>query len=148
MSSDVLDAVLDLRRALTRGGTAAFAETGVGPRQVLLLRELRRGGSMSQVDLARATVMDAVSVQRVLDALERRGWTRRESHPEDRRRNLVSITAEGKRALADLDNAYEGFRTLANAALSPRERSQFCAMAARISVALQNVEATSSRPKV
>jgi DNA-binding MarR family transcriptional regulator len=147
MSSDVLDAIFDLRRALARGGAGAFSETGVGPRQVLVLRELRRAGSTSQVDLSRATVMDPVSVMRVLDALERRGWTRRDSHPEDRRRKLVSITPEGKRALADLDNAYEGFRTLANAALSPRERVQFCTMAARIAVALQTAD-TGSRPKV
>lgn len=146
MSSEVLDAIFDLRRALARGGTAAFGDTGVGPRQVLVLREVRRAGSTSQVDLSRATAMDAVSLMRALDALERRGWTRREGHPDDRRRKLVSLTPAGKRALARLDGAYEGLRALANSALSPQERVEFCALAARIAVVLQKVD-TPSPPK-
>jgi DNA-binding MarR family transcriptional regulator len=142
MSSDVLDAVFDLRRALARGGTATFIETGVGPRQVLVLRELRRAGSMSQVELSRATAMAPVSVMRALDALGRRGWTSRESCPVDRRRKLVSLTPAGQRALASLDGAYEALQALANGALSPRERVQFCKMAARIAVALQRADAS------
>jgi DNA-binding MarR family transcriptional regulator len=141
MSSDVLDAIFDLRRSLSRGGTAAFSETGVGPRQVLVLRELRRAGSLSQVELSRATVMDPVSLMRALDALERRGWTRRESCPTDRRRKIVSLTPAGERALTGLDNAYEALRALANGALSPRERVQFCTLAARIAVAMQRADA-------
>ena len=155
MSINVLDAIFELRRSLSRGGTAAFSETGVGPRQVLVLRELRRAGSLSQVDLSRATVMDPVALMRALDALERRGWTRREACPEDRRRKLVSTAIEpftafpleGKRALARLDGAYEALSALANGALPPRERAQFCELAARISAALQRAEvAVTARP--
>jgi DNA-binding MarR family transcriptional regulator len=137
MSTDVLDALRDLRRSLSRAATFAFAETGVGPKQVQLLRELRQAGSVSQVELSRATVTEPAALMRALDALERRGWTRRESCEDDRRRKLVSLTPAGGRALADLDGAYEALRALANGALSPRDRVQFCTLAARISAALQ-----------
>ena len=137
MSTDILEAVRDLRRSVSRAATAAFSESGVGPKQVLVLRELRRGGTVSQIELSRATLTEPVAMMRALDALERRGLTRRAACHEDRRRKLVSLTPEGGRAVGELDEAYEALSALANGALSPRERAQFCSLAARISKALQ-----------
>jgi MarR family transcriptional regulator for hemolysin len=141
MSTDILESIRDLRRSLSRAATAAFADTGVGPKQVQLLRELRRGGNVSQVELSRATLTEPAGLMRALDALERRGWTRRESCDDDRRRKLVSLTPAGKRAVSQLDGSYEALRSVANGALSPKERLQFCALAARISAALHEAGA-------
>ena len=54
MSTDILDTLRDLRRALSRAAAAHFEETGVGSKQVAVLRELRRVGTASQVELSRA----------------------------------------------------------------------------------------------
>lgn len=131
MSTDVLEAFRDLKRSLSRAALVAFAETGAGPTQVQLLRELR-AGAVSQADLARATFTEPAALMRAIDALERRGWTRRESCPDDRRRKLVSLTAEGRRAAAALDRAYETLRSGTNRALTRAERAQFCALAAKV----------------
>ena len=136
MSTDVIDALRDLRRSLSRAATAAFSATGVGPKQVEILRELRRAGNLSQVELSRATVTEPAALMRALDALQRRGWTRREGCQDDRRRKLVSLTPAGERALAELDGTYEALSSVANRAISPRERAQFCALAAKIAAAL------------
>lgn len=136
MPADVIDALRELRRSLSRAAATAFAGTGVGGRQVAVLRELRRAGHASQAALSRATVTDPAAMMRSLDALERRGWVLRAGCADDRRCKLVSLTPEGRRALAELDRPYEALRGRANRALSGGERERFCAIAAKIAAAL------------
>jgi MarR family 2-MHQ and catechol resistance regulon transcriptional repressor len=137
ISTDVIDAIRVLRRSLTRAATAAFAETGVGPKQVVVLRELRRVGKASQVELSRATATDPAAMMRAIDALEGRGWVQRSSCEDDRRCKLVSLTPEGRRALRGIDVSYEALRSLANGALASGERKQFCELAAKVGVILE-----------
>jgi DNA-binding MarR family transcriptional regulator len=136
-SADVLEAFRALRRALSRAAAATFSDTGVGTKQVQILREIRTSGSVSQVDLARTTLTDPAGMMRALDALERRGWVQRSSCEDDRRRKLVSLTAEGRRAVGELDATYESLRRLANGALSSADRRQFCALVAKLAVTLE-----------
>jgi len=141
MAADVIDALRELRRALSRAATSVFAESGVGGRQVVVLRELRRAGRTSQACLARATATGPAAMMRTLDALERRGWVVRASSAADRRCKLVSLTPEGTRALAQLDRPFEALRTLAKQALTAGERDRLCALAAKLSRALDAVAA-------
>lgn len=99
---------------------------------MVILRELRLAGPVSQVELARATMTDPAALMRALDALERRGWVTRTSSEDDRRRKLVSLTPDGRSAVGRLDAPYEELRALANGGLSEREREQFCELAARV----------------
>jgi DNA-binding MarR family transcriptional regulator len=135
--ADVLGAMRALRRALSRAAAAAFSGTGVGSKQVQILREIRSAGHISQVDLSRATVTDPAGLMRALDALERRGWVERSACEDDRRRKLVSLTADGRRAVGELDGTYESLRRLANGALTSAERRQFCSLAAKLAVILE-----------
>ncbi|MBS0966142.1 MarR family winged helix-turn-helix transcriptional regulator [Acetobacter okinawensis] len=57
--------------------------------------------SMRQTDLARSLSLEAPSLVRLLDVLEKRGYVVRETDEEDRRSKLVSITSQG-RHVADL----------------------------------------------
>lgn len=136
-AADVVDAYRVLRRSFTRAATAAFAGTGVGPKQFVVLRELRRLGKASQADLARATFTNPAAMMRAIDALEERGWVLRSSCEDDRRRKHVSITPEGRRALRGLDVAYEAMRSLANGALSAGERRQLRDLAAKVAGVLE-----------
>jgi DNA-binding MarR family transcriptional regulator len=136
-SGDLLDSMRALRRGLSRAAAAVFSETGVGPKQVQILREIRSARGVSQVELSRATTTDPAGMMRALDALERRGWVERSECEDDRRRKLVSLTADGQRAMAELDVTYESLRKLANGALSSAERQQFCALAAKLAVTLE-----------
>jgi DNA-binding MarR family transcriptional regulator len=126
-----------LRRALSRAGSAAFSETGVGPKQVLILREIRSGKQVSQVELSRATSTDPAGLMRALEALERRGWVHRIGCEDDRRRKLVSLTRDGERAMTLLDVRYQSLRRLTNGALTVAERRQFHALATKIALTLE-----------
>jgi len=135
--TDVIDAVRLLRRSLSRAAATAFAGTGVGPKQVLVLRELRRAGKASQVELSRATATDPAAMMRAIGALEQRGWVLRSGDAADRRCKVVSLTPAGRRSLRELDVVYDELRSLANGALPVRERKHFCEMAARMAVVLE-----------
>ena len=142
-SADILDAVRALRRAISRAAAATFSDTGVGPKQVQILREIRNSKGISQVELSRATSTDPAGLMRALDALERRGWVQRAGCEEDRRRKLVSLTADGQRAMTLLDAHYESLRKLTNGALTSAERRQFSALAAKVAITLEAAAATS-----
>jgi DNA-binding MarR family transcriptional regulator len=135
---DVFEALRNLRRALSRAAASAFADTGAGGRQVVVLRELRRSGSVSQAQLSRATLTEPAGTMRTLAALERRGWIARAGCAEDRRRKLVSLTPAGRRALVELDRPFEALLARANRALTRGERERFCATAAKLAAALDD----------
>ncbi|RJO78831.1 MarR family transcriptional regulator [Nocardia panacis] len=52
----------------------------------------------TQAKLAKAAHADKTRIIAVLDDLQRRGYIRREPDPADRRRNLISLTPEGRSA--------------------------------------------------
>jgi len=143
-SLDILHAVHALRRALSRAAVATFSDTGVGPKQVQILREIRSSRTISQVELSRATSTDPAGIMRALDALERRGWVQRSGCEEDRRRKLVSLTPDGQRAMTLLDAHHDSLRKLTNGALTSAERKDFCSLAAKIAVTLEAAAITAT----
>jgi MarR family transcriptional regulator, organic hydroperoxide resistance regulator len=66
----------------------------------LVALHLLDDGPLAQADLARAARVEAQTMSRTLERLERAGHIRREPHPTDRRRILVARTPEGDAALA------------------------------------------------
>ncbi|MGN6324521.1 MarR family winged helix-turn-helix transcriptional regulator [Pseudolysinimonas sp.] len=66
----------------------------------LVALHLLDGGPLAQADLARAARVEAQTMSRTLERLERAGYVSREPHPTDRRRILVARTPEGDAALA------------------------------------------------
>jgi MarR family transcriptional regulator for hemolysin len=136
MAPDLLKAISLLRRALSRAATASLAASGIGPRQLMVLRELRQSGPVSQVELARSTQTDPAGLMRAIDALEARGWVRRANSLQDRRSKSVSLTPEGQRAFQELDASYDALRGLADHALTAAERRQFSTLAAKLTAAL------------
>ncbi len=88
---------------------AALFAAGIGsdltPTQWAALSRLR-DGPVSQNLLGRQTAMDAATVKGVIDRLTRRGLTETRPDPEDGRRLLVAITADGQRLVdGSLPNA-------------------------------------------
>lgn len=57
-------------------------------------------GPLSMNDLAGRLYLDKSTTSRVVDALERKGYTTREANPSDRRALLLTATAEGSRLVS------------------------------------------------
>src|SRR4030081_3588772 len=83
--------------------TAAFASAGSRGYHYRLLAALREDGPGSQAKLGRRTGIDESDVVAALNELAARGHVKRTPDPEDRRRNIVAITATGAARFRRLD---------------------------------------------
>jgi DNA-binding MarR family transcriptional regulator len=84
----------------------AFAPLDVGPKQVNLMRELAKVDSISQANLARATMTDPAATSRAVQTLITMGWVRRTRNEYDQRALTVEMTPAGRAASKKIDAAY------------------------------------------
>jgi DNA-binding MarR family transcriptional regulator len=115
-------------RLLTEGLAAA----GFRGYEVRLLAAAAEFGPASQASLSRHSGVDRSDVVATVNALERRGLVARAADPADGRRNVISITPAGTRALRSLDSVLADIQDVVLAPLSPRQRRQFVAMLSRL----------------
>src|SRR4029077_14158683 len=78
---------------------------GMHLRHLMTLSYLRDHDRCPQQELAEALCMDANNVVLLLNELEDRGHIARRRDPHDRRRHLVELTKEGRRALKSAEKA-------------------------------------------
>jgi len=101
-------------RALPLGARADFA----------VLAGLEEGGELSQAELGRRLGLDRNDVNGVLNRLQERSAVRRRVDPDDRRRNIVTITNAGARYLRQLQRHADVVQDELLAALDADERQQ------------------------
>ena len=131
MSTNVLDAIVQLRRAVARAAAVTFTGA-ISGRQAAILREIGACGPVSQVALARATASDPSALVRVLDDFEKRELVERRRSDSDRREMMVSLTSAGRRALGPLDVAHKRLADATAGPLTADERRVFTALAEKI----------------
>ena len=115
-------------RLLTEG----FAGAGVRGYHYRLLAALEEFGPASQAALGRRTGIDRSDVVAALNDLAERGFVQRSPDPEDRRRNVVTITKAGTRELGKLDKVLAGVQEKLLAPLSAAERKQLVRLLTRL----------------
>ncbi len=81
-------------------------ESGVTLGQFAVLESLYHLGPMRQVEIASRVLRSKGNVTLVIDNLEKLGLVRREREKDDRRCFTVSITAEGKKRIAEIFPAH------------------------------------------
>lgn len=111
----------------------AFARAGSRGYHYRLLAALLEYGPASQISLGRRTGIDRSDVVAALDDLAERGFVRRTRDEADLRRNVVTVTAAGRRHFRRLDDLVLGVQDELLAPLSATERRTLVALLGRIS---------------
>jgi DNA-binding MarR family transcriptional regulator len=90
---------------LREQSSAALAPYGIDGRELAVLLVLASSEPASQQQAARRLGVDRTTMVALLDALEAKGLVTRHPHAEDRRRNVVELTATGRDTLRDATRA-------------------------------------------
>lgn len=91
-----------LRRRTRDSVEAALNTKQTTIREYWVLTCLVDGDAASQSYLSETLAIDASDMVRLIDALESRGWAKRERDPKDRRRQIVASTKKGIKAQKEL----------------------------------------------
>jgi MarR family transcriptional regulator, lower aerobic nicotinate degradation pathway regulator len=105
-----------------------FASAGVRGYHYRLLAALEEFGPASQAALGRRTSIDRSDVVAVLNDLAARGLIERSPDPDDRRRNVITITTAGTEQLRALDEVVAGVQEKLLAPLSPGDRARLVSL--------------------
>jgi DNA-binding MarR family transcriptional regulator len=97
-----------------------------------VLASLQEYGPASQATLSRRTGIYRSDMVGVLNELAERGLVERAPDPGDRRRNVITITAQGRRQLRRLDTVLDDLHEELLAPLLPDERDQFLQLLTRL----------------
>lgn len=92
---DELNALISASHALNVRTAAVFDST-LQPASFLIIRWLLSYGPANATVLAESTAMDRSSVSRLVTHLKHLGYVKSETHPEDRRGILLSLTELGR----------------------------------------------------
>jgi MarR family transcriptional regulator, lower aerobic nicotinate degradation pathway regulator len=110
----------------------ALEPTGLSSYHHAVLALLEEEPSETQAQIADALGYDRSHLVGVLDELEKRGLIARERDPDDRRRHVVSLTPDGKRALDRLRALTSRTEDEFFAMLDPGERSALQSLLSRV----------------
>jgi DNA-binding MarR family transcriptional regulator len=90
--------------------------------------ELWQGDGRTQAELAEALAVEPPTITKMLQRMEVAGLVQRRPHPEDRRAQLVFLTARGKRLQQKVDRLWAQLASRAVAGMSDRQQSTLRSM--------------------
>lgn len=111
---------------------ARMAAAGARGYHIRLLASLAEFGPASQADLGRRTAMDRSDVTAAVNELGADDLVERTADADDRRRNVITITAAGRARLAQLDEITNGLQDDLFAPLSATERAALASLLRRV----------------
>jgi MarR family transcriptional regulator, lower aerobic nicotinate degradation pathway regulator len=115
--------------ALFAQETAAFDVTAV---QFAIMQTLLDYPGADQVTVAQQVALDAATSGSVIGRLEARGWLRREADTADKRRKLLWLTVQGRKAANQMKKPVHKVQDRLLAALSEDEQVQLVALLKKI----------------
>ncbi|MFF4423425.1 MarR family winged helix-turn-helix transcriptional regulator [Streptomyces sp. NPDC001549] len=116
------------QRLVTEGLSGADARTW----HYAALVALEESGPASQATLSARTGIHRSDLVAVINELAARGLVERTPDPEDRRRNVITLTPPGRRQLHKLEQILTAAQEELLAPLSTREREQLTRLLGRI----------------
>ncbi len=120
-------------------GHARIREAGVTDTEHKICTFLYFHSGSYQDLIANALMLDKTTVAKALVSLETRGLILRSQNPANRRKNILTITDEGKAAIADIVHIYDEWLMRISACLSPEEQQRFDEYCSRLLAAAKKI---------
>ncbi|UIX29731.1 MarR family winged helix-turn-helix transcriptional regulator [Streptomyces sp. GQFP] len=130
LPSWILGRAADRGRALV---AAALAREGLKMWHHVVLSAVAELGPVAQAELVRGVGLDAKDMVGVLNDLQDAGLVVRAPDPHDRRKNAVTLTADGRRLLARCERAARRANDELLAPLTVVERELLTSLLTRVS---------------
>ncbi|MGW3652103.1 MarR family winged helix-turn-helix transcriptional regulator [Streptomyces sp. NPDC000878] len=130
LPSWILGRAADRGRALV---AAALAREGLKMWHHVVLSAVAELGPVAQAELVRGVGLDAKDMVGVLNDLQDAGLVVRAPDPHDRRKNAVSVTADGRRLLTRCERAARKANDELLAPLTVVERELLTSLLTRVS---------------
>jgi DNA-binding MarR family transcriptional regulator len=112
-------------------GEQWLAANGLRPIAAGVVRVVNGRGPISQREISDLLGLDPSDLVSILDRLEEQGLIERRRDPDDRRRNVVVITEEGRPLAEHLTQISARAEAAALARLSPAERRELARLISR-----------------
>ena len=106
-------------------GAVALAPLGITGREAAVLRAIDAGRPVSQGEIARAMNVDRTTMVALIDDLQVKGLVRRRQDPDDRRKNVVELTDDGRGTVRQAAKAIERAELDFLGPLTAAEAAQF-----------------------
>lgn len=116
----IFDRLLEIAVLLQNDLEQSFAGTELTTARTHLLWELNNRGPSTQQVLAQALEVSPRNITGLVDALSSSGYVERRPHPTDRRATLVTLTRQGKSAMASMVDQRKQAAAQLTEGLSPR----------------------------
>lgn len=113
-----------------------LSSVNVRPRQARILNALKRMGAASQVELADGFGVTAGSMSTMIDRLLAADLIIRCKNPEDRREDIVGLTASGERLVSEIRNLWLDVDELIIAAIGADKAAQLTMLTRELKIAL------------
>lgn len=124
LQAEMLRAFVERRRQRQEGDPTRLQE--------FALRAIRDKDGLQVSALASLLEISAPTASQLLTVLEERGWVGREILPEDRRRHQITITAEGREMLREVDTRRRQRFAQVLTQLTAQERADLVRIARRV----------------
>jgi len=119
----VLDRLLEISELFQHDMARAFDGTSLTTARVRVLWVIQHGGPMTQQALATELEVSARNVTGLVDALEAGGYVARSPHPTDRRATIVSLTANARRRMREMQREHAELTADLLGAVDPADRA-------------------------
>ncbi|HHG8775577.1 TPA: MarR family transcriptional regulator, partial [Raoultella planticola] len=107
---------------------AAITETGLTQSSWTVLMQLHQlGDNVSVSELAEVQGIELPPLMRTLTQLEQQGYLLRSTSPYDKRIRLLTLTAEGRSILEELNRVIEVYQTRVTRTIPPDDLATFSA---------------------
>jgi len=118
--------------ATYRHFTETFSELGLTQKMVSVLWLIADHPNIAQADIGRRLQMDRATTMAIVNRLEARDLLRRGASTQDRRRQTLTLTAEGQAAFTDARRAIEEHEKWLKSRFTKREATLLIELLRRI----------------